>query len=89
MQDLEKENEIPEDIQESWYKFCRSMQAHCAGNSGIATMTVEIGVIQTEAISWTVKNVEKIYPAKLADDVEFSDKGVAALIAHLSGTKSQ
>lgn len=86
MDELEKKNSIPEDIQESWYKFCRSMQAHCVDNSGIATMTVEIGIIQTEIISWSVKGIEKIYPSKLADDIEFSDKGVAALIAHLSAT---
>jgi hypothetical protein len=81
---ISKENEIPEDIQDSWYKFCRSMQAKCVGNSGIATITVEIGVIQTEAISWAVKDISKVYPARLSEEVEFSDKGIAALLAHLS-----
>lgn len=84
MEDLNKEFDIPDDVQESWYKFCRSMQAHCSGNNGIAKLTVEIGVIQTEAISWSVKEVNKIYPSKLTDGVELSDKGIAALLAHLS-----
>ena len=84
MDDLAKENEIPQDIQESWYGFCRSMQAQCSGNKGLAIITVEIGMMQTEPISWAIKQVEKVYPAKLADDIELSDKGIAALLAHMA-----
>jgi len=81
---MAKQNEIPDDIHESWYGFCRSIQAQCSDNKGLAIITVEIGMMQTEAISWAIEGIKKVYPAKLSDQKEFSDKGIAALLAHLS-----